>query len=131
MVPDHLTVGPAYVKLWTAAFDARHDRQRLLKILRKATAGFVAITDAPGNCFVGELLELYPDARFVCVRRDKIRWWESWKSVTNQAGAGFLSWFLAPVPGKRWYPKLVAQFLEMLVFPPTDDCHKVCSHTSA
>ncbi|PGH36047.1 hypothetical protein GX50_01059 [[Emmonsia] crescens] len=41
---------------------ARHDRPRLLKLLHEATAGFVAITDAQGNYFVAELLELYPDA---------------------------------------------------------------------
>ncbi|KFH47480.1 hypothetical protein ACRE_015940 [Hapsidospora chrysogenum ATCC 11550] len=101
-----------YVKLWTQVMDARHDRPRLLKLLRQATAGFVAITDAPGNLFVAELLELYPDAEVVCVTRDRQRWWKSWESVTQQAGAGFLNWFLAPVPGKRWYPKLVTQFLE-------------------
>lgn len=95
--------------------DARHDRPRLLKLLRQATAGFVAITDAPGNLFVAELLELYPDAEVVCVTRDRQRWWKSWESVTQQAGAGFLNWFLAPVPGKRWYPKLVTQFLEQCV----------------
>jgi hypothetical protein len=72
----------------------------------------VAITDAPGNCFVEELLEIYPDAEVVCVRRNRERWWKSWESVTNTAGQGFLNWFLAPVPGKRWYPKLVTQFLE-------------------
>ncbi|CAM1503152.1 Fc.00g079280.m01.CDS01 [Cosmosporella sp. VM-42] len=102
----------AYVKLWTEIFDARHDKQRLLKLLREATAGFVAITDAPGNCFIGELLELYPDAEVFCVHRNRERWWKSWESVTKQAGAGFLNWFLSPVPGKRWYPKLVTQFLE-------------------
>ncbi len=105
----------AYVKLWSDIFAARHDRPRLLKLLREATAGFVAITDAPGNCFVGELLEIYPDAEVVCVRRDRATWWKSWESVTQQAGQGFLNWFLAPVPGKRWYPKLVTQFLEQYV----------------
>ncbi|KAF4997389.1 hypothetical protein FDECE_12097 [Fusarium decemcellulare] len=102
----------AYVKLWSDIFAVRHDKPRLLKLLREATAGFVAITDAPGNCFVAELLEIYPDAEVVCVRRDRERWWKSWESVTKQAGAGFLNWFLMPVPGKRWYPKLVTQFLE-------------------
>ncbi|KAE9372773.1 hypothetical protein N431DRAFT_339932 [Stipitochalara longipes BDJ] len=102
----------AYVKLWSQIFTARHDKAKLFKLLRKATAGFVAITDAPGNCFIAELLELYPDAEVVCVRRNPVTWWKSWESVTKQAGAGFLNWFLASVPGKRWYPKLVAQFLE-------------------
>ncbi|KAF4945215.1 hypothetical protein FGADI_12114 [Fusarium gaditjirri] len=102
----------AYIKLWSDIFSARAERPRLLKLLREATAGFVAITDAPGNCFVEELLEIYPEAEVICVSRDREKWWASWETVTKQAGAGFLNWFLAPVPGKRWYPKLVTQFLE-------------------
>ncbi|KAH7183335.1 uncharacterized protein B0J16DRAFT_373813 [Fusarium flagelliforme] len=101
-----------YVKLWTEVFEARHDRPRLLKLLKAATAGFVAITDAPGNCFVEELLEIYPDAEVICVTRDREKWWASWEAVSKMAGAGFLNVFLMPVPGKRWYPKLVTQFLE-------------------
>ncbi|KAF2256708.1 hypothetical protein BU26DRAFT_473168 [Trematosphaeria pertusa] len=102
----------AYVKLWSQVFAARHDKPRLLKLLREATAGFVAITDAPGNCFVEELLELYPDAEVVCVRRDPEKWWKSWSSVSMQAEPGWLAWFLAPVPGKRWFPRIVVQFME-------------------
>lgn len=102
----------AYVKLWTEIFDARHDRPRLLKLLKKATEGFVAITDAPGNCFIEELLELYPDAEVVCVRRNRANWWKSWSAVSSQASSWFLDMLMAPVPGKRWYPKLVAQFSE-------------------
>ncbi|KAF2733204.1 hypothetical protein EJ04DRAFT_396055, partial [Polyplosphaeria fusca] len=103
----------AYVRLWSRIFDAhaKNDRNLLLKILHQATAGFVAITDAPGNCFIEELLELYPEAEVVCVRRDKDRWWQSWKAVTNTAGQGFLRGFLLVVPGKRWFPVLVQQFL--------------------
>lgn len=100
------------MKLWSRIFSARHNKPLLLKLLREATAGFVAITDAPGNCFVEELLELYPNAQVICVRRNRENWWKSWESVTKTAGAGFLSWFLAVVPGKRWYPKLVVQYLE-------------------
>jgi hypothetical protein len=61
------------VKLWSRIFDARQDKPRLLKLLREATEGFVAITDAPGNCFIEELLELYFDAKVICVRRDRER----------------------------------------------------------
>jgi hypothetical protein len=83
-----------------------------MKLLREATAGFVAITDAPGNCFVEELMEIYPDAQVICVTRDREKWWASWEAVTKEAGAGFLNILMAPVPGKRWYPTLVAQFSE-------------------
>ncbi|KAM0288245.1 hypothetical protein ACHAO9_007424 [Fusarium lateritium] len=102
----------AYVKLWSDIFAARHDRPRIMKLLREATAGFVAITDAPGNCFVEELMEIYPDAQVISVTRDKEKWWASWEAVTKEASAGFLNILMAPVPGKRWYPTLVKQFSE-------------------
>ncbi|KEY74475.1 hypothetical protein S7711_04510 [Stachybotrys chartarum IBT 7711] len=102
----------SYVKLWSDILEARHDKPVLLKLLREATKGFVGVTDAPANCFIPELLELYPDAVVVAVRRDRAAWWKSWSSVTEMADAGFLKWFLAPVPGKRWYPTLVTQFLD-------------------
>ena len=73
----------------------------------------MAVTDAPANCFVAELQELYPEAEVICVNRDRKRWWLSWKSVSNSASQGFLSLLLLPVPGKRWYSKLVAQFQEL------------------
>ncbi|KAF2110598.1 P-loop containing nucleoside triphosphate hydrolase protein [Lophiotrema nucula] len=103
----------AYVKLWSRIFSARKNRPLLLKLLKEATAGFVAITDAPGNCFMPELLELYPDAQVICVHRDPARWWQSWEPVTRTAGQAILNLLMAPVPGKRWYPRLVTQFLEM------------------
>lgn len=102
----------AYVKLWTKVYAARHDRPLLLKLLKEATQGFVAITDAPGNGFVEELLELYPDAEVICVERDRERWWKSWEKVSSTAGQGFLSWYLLLTPGKRWWPKLVLQFYD-------------------
>lgn len=103
------------MKLWSRVFAARKDKPALLALLREATAGFVAVTDAPANCFVPELLELYPDARVVTVTRDRARWWASWGAVKDAAGAGFLNVVLAVVPGRRWYPWLVTQFLEQWV----------------
>lgn len=76
----------------------------------------MAVTDAPANCFVPELLELYPGAKVVTVTRDRARWWASWGAIQDAAGAGFLAVVLAVVPGRRWYPKLVVQFLDQYVF---------------
>jgi hypothetical protein len=102
----------AYVKQWHDVFQARHNKPVLLKLLREATQGFVAVTDAPANCFIPELLELYPDAVVVDVLRDRAKWWKSFKMVLDMADAKLLSLILAPVPGKRWFPSLVKMFLQ-------------------
>jgi hypothetical protein len=80
----------AYVKLWYQILRARADKPVLLKLLKKATAGFVAVTDAPANHFIPELLELYPDAIVVCVSRDPIKWWASWSAVVAKATPSWL-----------------------------------------
>lgn len=75
----------AYVKLWYQILRSRADKPVLLKLLKKATAGFVAVTDAPANHFIPELLELYPNAIVVCVSRDPKKWWASWSAVVGKA----------------------------------------------
>lgn len=110
---DRLTLRIAdYVKLWSDILAARDDRHRLLKLLRKATAGFVAITSAPGNSFVAELLETYLNAEVIRVTRDREQWWQSWSFVGQQGIMRYLGLLLASVPGKKWDPTLVTQFSE-------------------
>jgi len=104
----------AYNRLWVEAFAARKagDRPRLLKALREATAGFVAITDAPGNCFTEELLDLYPDAVVLLVRRDPAKWWKSMQSLHSAStiGQNALQFLLMPIPGWRWVWPIVMSF---------------------
>lgn len=99
---------------------SRHDRPKLLKLLREATRGFVGITDAPGICFVEELLEIYPDAIVVTVDRNSAEWFKSWNMVSEMAGNKYLKHILAPVPAKRWFPDSVEEFLAQCVerYPP-------------
>jgi hypothetical protein len=102
----------AYVKIWSDIFAARRDRPRLLKLLRQATRGFVAVADAPAICFIPELLELYPEAEVLCIESDPVKWWETVKPIKDILRGRYMRLLLAPVPGKRWYPRLAEQFLE-------------------
>lgn len=96
----------AYAKLWCDIFANRHNKPILMKLLRQATAGFVAVTDNPAICFVTELAELYPDAKVVLVERDPDRWWSSIMTLTKQGSVNG-SWrlfttLLWPCPTWRW-----------------------------
>ena len=82
-------------------YRVRHDRPALLKALREATRGFVGISDSPGNSFIAELLELYTDAKVVCVTRDSERWWTSMELVVKHTSPAWLvgSWRRCPGGG--------------------------------
>lgn len=77
-----------------------------MKLLAKATAGFASIADNPAILFMPELMELYPDARFVLVERDP----ESWFRSIGDLGKNFqlpmwcLKVLFAPLPSWRWVP---------------------------
>lgn len=107
----------AYLRLWHQVFEAREagDRPRMLKLLREATAGFVAITDVPGNSLIEEFQELYPDARVIVVRRDPERWWKSMKMIAGRVTPWWLRPLLAPCPGWRWLPTLLDHFMKAYV----------------
>lgn len=97
----------AYVRKWIKVYELRHDRPNLLKALREATRGFVAIADVPGNHFIEELQELYPEAKVVDVNRDPVKWWASLENVINKASPWWLHYFLLPMPGWRWFPRAI------------------------
>ncbi|PTB69299.1 hypothetical protein BBK36DRAFT_1110273 [Trichoderma citrinoviride] len=102
----------AYVKLWCDIFANRDNKPVLMKLLREATAGFVAVTDTPGNAFIPELLELYPEAKVVLVTRDPDRWFNSMQGLIKD-GIGdsmvMLKVLLWPCPGWRWAPRWLSQ----------------------
>lgn len=98
---------PAYAKLWCDIFANRHNKPVLMKLLREATAGFVALTDNPSIAFVSELAELYPDAKVIVVERDADRWMRSMESLLE--GANMDTWWFVkllvwPCPTWRWAP---------------------------
>lgn len=83
-----------------------------MKALREATAGFVAMTDVPAFNFLPELMELYPDAKVVLVKRDSERWWKSFKPVVDNCDDPMLNLLVQPLPGKRWYINTARGYFE-------------------
>jgi hypothetical protein len=88
---------------WIQAYGAREagNREETLKLVRKATAGFVGTADLPPADFMPEMMELYPDAKVVLVRRDATKWWNSIATLTSRTTPSWLGTFLAPIPGWR------------------------------
>ena len=99
--------------MFKAKFEGK--KEVALKLLREATAGFVAITDVPGNCLIPELQELYPNAEVIVVNRDKHDWFKS-IGVVKDAVPPWLPYFLAPMPGRRWFPHLISCFYTAEVY---------------
>lgn len=81
-------------------------RAELLKAVEAVSKGFLSISDAPYNQFVEELVELYPEAKFVLLTRDQEAWWKSIEPVFQSAQPTWLSWYLLPAPGWRWLWKI-------------------------
>ncbi|KAI1346610.1 hypothetical protein F5Y01DRAFT_308191 [Xylaria sp. FL0043] len=81
-----------YCLAWIKAYEAREagDKQATLKLVRKATAGFVGAADLPPADFMSEMVELYPDAKVVLV------------PPTSRTTPSWLGIVLAPIPGWRY-----------------------------
>ncbi|KAM0264264.1 hypothetical protein ACHAQJ_000753 [Trichoderma viride] len=98
----------AYVRLWCEIYANRQNKPLLMKVLRKATAGFVAVTDNPAVSFLAELVELYPDAKVVLVTRDPDHWFSSYRKLMKLANLDGSQWplkvLLWPCPTWRWAP---------------------------
>ncbi|KAK5989503.1 hypothetical protein PT974_11026 [Cladobotryum mycophilum] len=105
----------AYVRLWCDLMANRHDKPVLMKLLREATAGFVAVTDVPPIYFLPELLELYPDAKVVLVTRDPDRWLRSMEPLIRAAESPqwILKTLLWPCRTWRWAPVWVQHVLDV------------------
>ncbi|KAK5994084.1 hypothetical protein PT974_07524 [Cladobotryum mycophilum] len=103
----------AYAKLWVDIFKNRTNKPVLLKLLREATAGFVAITDAPALQFIPELLEIYPDAKVVLVTRDPERWLKSIEAIQGSIGNwSVLDVVFWPCPTWRWFPTWIRAYAD-------------------
>lgn len=107
----------AYVKLWCEILAQRHNKPVLMKLLREATAGFVALTDAPTTMFIEELIELYPDAKVVNVVRDPDQWYKSVEPLVNQNELP--RWAISILtfwcPTWRWMPTWMEGYTQRLV----------------
>ncbi|ORY67540.1 P-loop containing nucleoside triphosphate hydrolase protein [Pseudomassariella vexata] len=102
----------AFPRKWMQAYNARRagDKELTLKLLRELTAGYVGITDLPGIGFIGELQEIYPEAKVLLVTRDPVKWWRSVEPVARNSTVWWLPYVIFPVPGWRWFPSLVEEW---------------------
>ncbi|KAH8765239.1 hypothetical protein F5882DRAFT_383223 [Hyaloscypha sp. PMI_1271] len=93
----------AYGRDFVKAFELRRNGEKAaeLKLLKRLFEGYVGVADIPPVAFVEELLELYPKAKVVLVRRNPQRWFESF-GVILQNHTPFTGYLLAPLPGLRW-----------------------------
>ncbi|KAJ1333239.1 Sulfotransferase domain-containing protein [Microdochium nivale] len=111
-----ITREDAYCTSWLSAFQARNagDHKKTLKHVRDATRGFVGTTDQPTIDFIPELIELYPDAKVVLVRRDPDAWWRSAQSLGKQVTLHWLRYAMAPIPGWRRLPHIIDECAESM-----------------
>ncbi|KAI1357688.1 hypothetical protein F5Y08DRAFT_323685 [Xylaria arbuscula] len=98
-----LTRDDDYCLTWLKAYESREagDKQETLKLVRRATAGFVGTVDLPPADFMAEMVELYPNAKVVLVKRDATKWWNSISALTSRTTPSWLGTVLAPIPGWR------------------------------
>ena len=89
--------------------------------LKSLLAGFVGVTDNPGIMFVGELVDLYPEAVVICTVRERDSWYRSVKHA--EEGATRMSWlgvFFWPIPTLRllkpWIDAMHIRSVEMLSY---------------
>lgn len=103
---------PDYCRTWIKAYEARNagDKEQTLKFVRQATAGFVATADLPPSDFMPEMMELYPEAKVVLVRRDPQKWWNSVAALTSRTTPWWLGVAMAPIPGWRHLPTFAKEY---------------------
>ncbi|KAI1385890.1 P-loop containing nucleoside triphosphate hydrolase protein [Hypoxylon trugodes] len=101
-----------YCSTWIKAYEAREagDKKETLKLIRKATSGFAATADLPPSDFMPEMMELYPDAKVVLVRRDPQKWWNSIATLTSRTTPWWLGAVVAPIPGWRFIPTFASVY---------------------
>lgn len=89
------------LKLFPFITDA--DRKTALSLIRQRLDGYAAVTDAPANGLIPELLELYPDAKVICTVRNAEAWEESMEGVASASTKWFLRGVLLPLPTMRHF----------------------------
>jgi hypothetical protein len=81
-----------------------------LKLVQKATEGFVGTADLPPADFMSEMMELYPNTKVVLVRRDPVKWWTAWPTLTSRTTPPWLGIAMAPIPGWRYLPLFAKEY---------------------
>jgi hypothetical protein len=108
-----VTLGPpSHIESWIGLLShwpsrAQSDTAIVKEHLKTRLDGYAAVTDAPCNGLVPELLALYPNALVICTTRDPDTWVKSMATVANAATLWFLRFVLFLLPGMRHFPAYV------------------------
>jgi hypothetical protein len=92
-----------YVEKWISIQQNDCEDDFIKDILKDLTAGFVGITDIPSILYIGELVELYPDAIVLCTTRDKNEWCKSLVATRKNASFWWLNALFWPMPTLRLF----------------------------
>ncbi|KAF3041946.1 hypothetical protein E8E12_008461 [Didymella heteroderae] len=103
--PSHINSWIEVLSQWPSR--APSDTASVDKHLNARLDGYAAVTDAPCNGLVSELLTLYPNAIVICTVRDPDAWVKSMATVANAATLWFLRFVLFWLPGMRHFPTYV------------------------
>jgi hypothetical protein len=108
-----------YCSTWIKAYKARNagDKEMTLKLVQKATAGFVGTADWPPADFMLEMMELYREAKVVLVRRDSIKWWNSVAALTSRMTPPWLGILMAPIRDGDTSRRLQMNIADLLFNP--------------
>jgi hypothetical protein len=96
-----------HVPLWSAAAADNPDWSRIYE-------GYESAVDWPTACFFQELLEEFPDAKFVLTQRDPVRWAESFGATIYKLLAGKDQ---APDEMRAWLD-MASEVIARTGFPP-------------
>ncbi|KAI4868622.1 P-loop containing nucleoside triphosphate hydrolase protein [Hypoxylon rubiginosum] len=81
------------------------DEKFVLSRISALTDDYVAITSAPGFCFVPELMRLYPDAKVICTVRNTEAWDKSVDAIATASLQWHLKVILFPLSPMRYFPR--------------------------
>ena len=71
--------------------------------------------------FTRELVELYPEAKVVLVKRDPEKWWKSFEPVLANCDAWFLPYLSLISKDLQWFPPMLQEWKK--------DCDELCVKT--
>ncbi|KAK5170878.1 uncharacterized protein LTR77_004022 [Saxophila tyrrhenica] len=81
--------------------DAATRRKIIKQIYRDA--GCRSAVDYPSSAFISDLVEIYPDAKFVhSVRSSPLAWRKSWNSTLDQIYGRMMYWSCFLIPHMQW-----------------------------
>ncbi|KIW86116.1 hypothetical protein Z517_01510 [Fonsecaea pedrosoi CBS 271.37] len=106
--------GEDHIRAWIhlckhTPIETESDKKVVLHGLKNLLSGYTAVTDMPPILFTEELVELFPDAKFICTTRDPESWWKSMERIAAKTDTEadrndrVLAFLLALLPTMRYW----------------------------